>query len=155
MAETAMLRCEPMLRTHLDYEIDDSLVRMNFHRVYAWMISTYWWEHGLTREKAERGARRSTLVIGACHDGEQVAYCRAVSDTIRFAWLADVYVAEPHRNKVIARAMVRFAIDHPDLAEVARWILATRDAHGVYADLGFGPLTNPGHMMELRREPAR
>jgi len=66
-----------------------------------------------------------------------------------------VFVAEPHRRKGLARAMVRFAIDHPELADVRRWVLATRDAHPVYAGLGFGPLTNPDHLMEFRREAAR
>jgi GNAT superfamily N-acetyltransferase len=144
-----------MTAKHLDYEIDDSLARIDFDRVYAWMISTYWWEYGLTRGKCERGARRSTLVIGAYHKNEQVAYCRVVSDTIRFAWLADVFVEPAHRKKGMARAMVKYAIDHPDLAEVTKWTLATRDAQGVYAAVGFGPVVHPENMMELRREPAR
>jgi GNAT superfamily N-acetyltransferase len=144
-----------MLTTHHDYEIDDSLSRIDFDRVFAWLRSTYWWEYGLTREKAERGARRSSLVVGAYHKSEQVAYCRVVSDTIRFAWLADVFVAPAHRRQGLARAMVRFALDHPGHADVRRWVLATRDAHPIYAAIGFGPLTNPDHMMELRREPAR
>jgi len=126
-----------MRTPHRDYEIDDSLIRIDFGRVYAWMISTYWWEHGLERQKCERGARRSTLVIGAYRESEQVGYCRVVSDTIRFAWLADVFVAEPHRHKGIARAIVRFAIGHPALADVHRWLLATRDAHGLYEQFGF------------------
>ncbi len=140
-----------MTAKHLDYEIDDSIARIDFDRVYAWMISTYWWEHGLTREKCERGARRSTLTIGVYHGTEQAGYCRVVSDTIRFAWLADVFVTEPHRKKGIARAMVKYAIDHPDLGDVTKWMLATRDAQGVYAAVGFGLVVNPENMMELRR----
>src|SRR3954451_3502593 len=142
-----------MIKTHLDYEIDDSPARIDLHRVHGWLTGTYWWEpRDLPREKLERGIRHSTLVVGVYHNNEQVAFCRVVSDAIRFAWLADVFVDEPHRNKGIARAMVRYAIDHPELADVARWVLATRDAHAVYEAIGFGPLTNPGHMMELRRE---
>jgi GNAT superfamily N-acetyltransferase len=144
-----------MITTHGDYEIDDSLSRIDFDRVFAWLSSTYWWEYGLTREKTERGARRSSLVIGVYHRGEQVAFARVVSDTIRFAWIADVFVAPAHRNKGIARAMVRFALDHPDHADVMKWLLATRDAHGVYATVGFAPPRHPEHMLEWHRPTAR
>ena len=139
-----------MIVNHLDYEIDDSFSRMDFDRVYAWLSSTYWWEYGLTRDKTERDARRSSLAIGVYHHNEQVAYARVVSDSIRFAWLADVFVAPAHRQKGLARAIVRFALDHPDYADVRRWLLATRDAHAVYAALGFVPLAVPENMMELR-----
>jgi GNAT superfamily N-acetyltransferase len=143
-----------MITTHRDYQIDDSPARLDLPRIYAWLTSTYWWQYGLTPDKLERGIRHSALVVGVYQNDEQVAFCRVVSDTMRFAWLADVFVGEPHRNKGLARAMVRYAIDHPQLADVARWLLATRDAHAVYQGLGFGPLTNPAHMMELRREPS-
>src|SRR5438552_3516869 len=136
-----------MTAKHLDYQLDDSPARLDLPRIYAWLTNTYWWQYGLTREKLERGIRHSALVVGVYHNDQQVALCRVVSDTMRFAWLADVFVEPPHRNKGLARAMVRYAIDHPQLVDVARWLLATRDAHAVYEGLGFGPMTNPTHMM--------
>jgi GNAT superfamily N-acetyltransferase len=145
-----------MLVAHLDYEIDDSVARVDFARVYAWLCTTYWWQYGLTHEKTERGARHSALVVGAYDtNGTQIGYARVVSDTIRFAWLADVFVEPTHRAKGLARAMVRFALEHPTLAEVTRWTLATRDAHAVYAPFGFSPFANPQEMMELSRPPAK
>ena len=138
---------------HHDYEIDDAISRQNFDTVFAWLQETYWWQYGLTREKVERGANHSALVIGAYLNNEQVAYARVVSDTIRFAWIADVFVAPPHRNKGLARAMVRFALDHPELKDVAKWFLATKDAHAVYAALGFNPVAAENPYMEFRRQP--
>ena len=138
---------------HHTYEIDDSLTRQNFDLAFGWLQTTYWWQYGLTREKVERGAKNSALTIGAYHNNDQVAYARVVSDTMRFAWVADVYVAPEHRKKGLARAMVRFALDHPDLKDVSKWFLATKDAHGVYAELGFAPLPNPADYMQLWREP--
>ena len=49
------------------------------------------------------------------------------------------------------RAIVRFALKHPNLADVSNWILGTKDAHGVYAPLGFGPPKQPDLFMQLRR----
>ena len=38
---------------------------------------------------------------------------------------------------------------HPELQGLRRWTLATRDAHGLYAQFGFKPLANPDRFMEL------
>ena len=140
-----------MKHTHGDYEIDDDVNRIDIDTVHAWLCSTYWWSHGITREQVERGTRRSALVIGAYHDGQQVAIARVVSDTIRFAWIADVFVAPDHRARGLARAMIRFALEHPALTDVTAWLLATRDAHGVYAALGFAE-PEPRQFMVLRRK---
>src|SRR4051794_33428858 len=115
-----------MRACHLQYEIDDTQSRLNFPRIHQWLTSTYWWQYGLTPDLTKRGAVQSTLTVGV-YDGneEQVGYSRVVSDTIRFAWLADVYVAESHRRRGIATAMVRFALDHPSLTDVTTWFLAT------------------------------
>jgi GNAT superfamily N-acetyltransferase len=139
-----------MIRTHRDYELDDNVDRIEIDTVHAWLASAYWWSHGITREQVVRGTRCSSLVIGAYLDGKQVATARVVSDTIRFAWIADVFVAPEHRGRGIARAMIRFALDHPNLSDVTSWLLATRDAHGVYAALGFGE-PDPGVFLQLRR----
>jgi GNAT superfamily N-acetyltransferase len=142
-----------MILRHDDYEIDDSITRQDFDLVFGWLRTTYWWQYGLTREKVERGARHCALVVGAYLDGDgQVAYARVVSDTIRFAWIADVYVAPAHRDKGLARAIVRFALDHPALSDVHVWLLGTRDAHGVYAPLGFARVPDQNNFMILRRE---
>jgi ribosomal protein S18 acetylase RimI-like enzyme len=73
-----------------------------------------------------------------------------VSDRTRFAYLADVWVDEAHRGRGIARSVVRFALQHPEFASVSCWMLATADAHGVYRELGFGPLAQPERWMEFR-----
>ena len=77
----------------------------------------------------------------------QVGYMRVISDKATFAWICDVFVAEAHRGQKIAGAMVRFAQAHPDHKGLRRWVLATRDAHPVYAGVGFTPLPEPARWM--------
>ena len=119
---------------------------MQFDLVHAWLTATYW-SPGISRSAVERAASHSALVVGAFLEGVQVGYARFVSDQTTFAWVCDVYVAEEHRGKGIARKMVRFAIEHPDFQGLRRWLLATADAHGVYAGLGFVPLPSPERWM--------
>lgn len=105
------------------------------------MLSTTYWSPGITEEEIRKGIRNSALVVGAYDEtGRQVGFCRVISDKTRFAYLLDVIVAPDCRHHGIGRAMVRFAVSHPELKDVYQWILKTSDAHGVYGKCGFEPL---------------
>jgi GNAT superfamily N-acetyltransferase len=104
----------------------------------------------VAREQVERAALNSALVIGAFSPtGVQIRYARVVSDKTRFTYLCDVVVDEDWRGQGVGRALVRFAIGHADLATVKMWTLSTRDAHGVYARLGFRPVSDPASRPEI------
>lgn len=128
---------------------------MDFARVQALLSQTYW-VPGIARDTVEHAARNSALLLGAFFPEDvQIAYARVISDKFRFAYLCDVVVAEPFRAQGIGRALVRHALQHPELATIVNWTLLTRDAHGVYAPLGFlpvtDPLSRPADWMILRR----
>jgi GNAT superfamily N-acetyltransferase len=138
-----------MKRTHGEYEIDDDRTRPNFALVHQWLTNSYW-SPGVSRDRVERAAAGSSLVVTAYLQATQVGYLRVVSDRATFAWIADVFVDPAHRGKGIATAMLRFALEHPAHQNLRRWILATRDAHDVYASIGFVPLPNPERFMILK-----
>ena len=144
-----------MKAQYLDaYEFDDDLERLDYPVLEAWLSQTYW-SPRITAAEIERGAVHSTMVAGCYSHGGQIGYMRLVSDKTRFAFIMDVYVAAEHRRKGIAENLVRFAMGHPDLADVYSWLLGTKDAHSVYRNLGFGPLSNPENMMMLKKEKLR
>lgn len=127
----------------------DDLTTFDFAVIHAWLTNTYW-SPGISREKVERGFRASTVCVGAFLAGAQIGVARCVSDTTRFAYVADVFVAEPHRGQGVARGLVRQLLRHPLLRDVETWYLLTRDAHGVYAGLGFEPHPRPQDFMRYR-----
>ena len=133
-------------KTDDNYQIDENIARIDFARVHSWLTTSYW-SPGISREWVERAARHSALVLGAYSQQGQVGYLRVVSDMARLAYLCDVWIDSKHRGKGLGRLIVRYALEHPELARV-KWILATADAHGVYADLGFKPLSEPQRWME-------
>jgi len=143
MEESRIVKKEPLATG--DYEISEDIERIDWKRVHEWLASSYW-TPGIPLERVRRGGENSALVLGAYKNGEQVGYLRVVSDKTRFAYLCDVWVEEKHRGKGLARRMVQVALEHPDFAAV-NWLLATLDAHGVYAKLGFTPLSNPERWM--------
>jgi GNAT superfamily N-acetyltransferase len=142
--------------THREFELHDDQRCLDFALIHGWLTQTYW-SPGISRSKVEQAARNSAVVVGAYVNlptgKRQVGYCRVVSDRTRFAWLADVYVDAAHRGRGLGRAIVGFAMKHPDVADVHNWLLGTKDAHGVYAELGFKALEEPHRFMQLKREP--
>jgi GNAT superfamily N-acetyltransferase len=85
----------------------------------------------------------------------QLGFCRVVSDLTRFAYLGDVMVIESEQRRGLGQKLVAAAMQHPELRGVRKWLLATKDAHGVYAKLGFEPLPNPEAYMVLKPEDAQ
>jgi GNAT superfamily N-acetyltransferase len=138
--------------THDLYVIDDEISRIDWPRVHGWLTSSYW-SQGISMDRVKRAASNSALVVGAYTGDEQVAYARVVSDKTRFAWICDVWVDANHRGRGLARAMLRGAMDDPEFANLL-WVLGTRDAHGVYRELGFTSLERPERWMACdRRKP--
>lgn len=127
-------------------EFDDDTARLDVARVHGWLASSYW-TPGIDRDLVERQIAGSHC-LGAYDDGAQVAFARLVSDRASFAWLADVWVDAARRGEGVGRRMVCWFLDHPDYATVRRFLLATRDAHGVYAKLGYHPPLRPDYYLE-------
>ena len=137
----------------MDVTISTDPARLELDRVHAWLRASYW-SPNVRRDVLERAFAHS-LVAGAYDGatGAQVGVARAVTDHATFAYLADVFVDEPARGRGVGRAMVRALLADPRTQTVRRWSLATRDAHGVYAALGFGPV-DARIWMELKPDPS-
>jgi GNAT superfamily N-acetyltransferase len=141
-----------MLVTKGEYEIDDDPGRIDLDVVHGFLTTSYWAE-GVPRDVVARSAANS-LVLGLYHGGghgAQVGLTRVVTDRATFAWVADVFVLPGHRGRGLAHWMIETLLAHPDMAGMRRFMLATSDAHQVYADCGFTPLADPGRFMEIAR----
>jgi GNAT superfamily N-acetyltransferase len=91
---------------------------------------------------------KNSLAFGLFRGDEQVGFARVVTDYATFAYLADVFVLEPHRGQGLGRWMMEVVFSHPELQGLRRWMLATRDAHALYRKCGFADLEDPQIFME-------
>lgn len=132
-------------RLQSGYELDDDRSRIDRRTVHAFLFHSYW-ATGRERDVNDELIDGAALVAGLYRGAAQVGYCRVVSDYRTVAYLADVFVLEGHRGLGLGIALVRFAVDHPDLAHVRKWLLHTRDMHALYARVGFGE--PDGRLME-------
>ncbi len=128
------------------YDLSFDPARLDRAAIHAFLAQSYW-SPGIPRAVVEKAIEHS-LCIGLFYQGEQVGFARAVTDRATFAYLADVFVLEAHRGRGQAKRMIDALLGHPDLQGLRRVMLATRDAHALYAPFGFRPLAKPERLME-------
>jgi len=130
------------------YELDDDPARLDLDAIWDFLSSEAYWGTDRSRDVVERQVREATRTVGLFHEGRQVGFARVVSDG-RIAYLADVYVLGEHRGRGLGVELVRACVDEGPQRDL-RWLLHTRDAHGLYERFGFGP---PSDRL-LERPPA-
>jgi GNAT superfamily N-acetyltransferase len=127
-------------------DLSDDKSRLDVARVHGWLASSYW-SPGIALDLVERAIAGSHC-LGAYEEDRQIGFARMITDHATFAWLADVWIAEPARGQGLGRRMVQWFLDHPDFQDLRRIGLTTLDAHGVYAGLGFHAPLKPERYME-------
>ena len=122
------------------YELDDDRDRVDVGAVHAYITESYW-AKGRTREKMQAAFEGSARVIGLyAPDGAQAGFARVISDSTTYAYLADVFVLEPHRGRGLGVELVREALEGDPWSNIS-WHLRTKDAHALYEKFGFSPTT--------------
>ncbi len=140
---------------HEGYVISDDPARIDRDLVHRWLAGESYWAAGRTRETVDRSLDHGSVVFGAYDgDGAMIGSARVVTDRATFGWLCDVFVIAEHRGRGVGTALVRAAVTHPELRGLKRFVLATADAHEVYAREGFEPLDRPERWMIRRGDTA-
>lgn len=132
------------------YDVSLDPARLQFDVIHDFIAQSYW-AREMPRQTLARAVANS-VCVGAYRGGEQVGFARVVTDRATFAYLADVFVLPDHGGRGLAKAMVQALHDHAELQGLRRWMLATSDAHGVYAALGWQPIAQPELFMQ-RHDP--
>lgn len=118
-------------------ELDDDPGRIDRAAVHDYLANHSYWAEGRPYEVVERLVRDAQRVVGIYDDGRQVGFARAFTDGVSLVYLADVYVLPEYRGRGLGVELVREMVEHGPFAQL-RWILHTRDAHGLYRKVGFG-----------------
>ncbi len=129
------------------FEILTDMDRVDVEFVHKFLAEESYWARERSMEQT-RTAIANSICFSVFIDGHQVAFARVVSDRATFAYLGDVFVDATYRGTGIGKLLMRAIVEHPELQGLRRWLLATRDAHGLYEQFGFSSLRFPDRWME-------
>jgi GNAT superfamily N-acetyltransferase len=116
--------------------------------IYNYLSKESYWSKGIAVERVHISIANS-MCFGVYADGKQVGFARVVTDKAIFAYLCDVFVLDSHKGLGLSKWLLQTILAHPELQGLKRWVLATADAHGLYKQFGFGPLSKPDNWMDI------
>jgi len=130
-----------------EFTVSTDRNRIDLDVVHGFLTECYW-AQGIPRDVVARSIENS-LCFGLYTEGKQVGFARVITDYATFAYIGDVFVLESLRGRGLGKWLMECIMQHPRLQGLRRWSLVTRDAHGLYSQLGFEPLKKPQNYMEL------
>lgn len=131
-----------------DFIFSDDKQKIDPIAVHHYLSTQSYWAKGIPLEVVQRSIENS-LCFGIYKDTRQVGFARWITDKATFGYLADVYVEEQYRGQGLSKKLVSLMMFHKDLQGLRRYVLATVDAHGLYARFGFKAIENPERMMAI------
>ena len=133
------------------YRISTDRTQLDIGLIHDYLSRESYWARNVPLEIVRRAIANS-LCFGLYEADRQIGFARVVTDAATFGYLADVFIVRSHRGRGLARELMQVVMAHPDLQGLRRFMLATRDAHGLYQRFGFTAPKHPEVLME-RHEP--
>lgn len=138
----------PLLEyTRDDYAVSTDPSRLDLRLIHKFLAQDAYWSRGIKFEVFLKSVENS-LCFGLYHRETQIGFARIISDYATFAYLADVFVVEGYRRRGLGKWLIECIINYPALKGLRRWMLVTRDAHGLYQQFGFQEISQPEFFME-------
>jgi N-acetylglutamate synthase-like GNAT family acetyltransferase len=120
--------------------ISTDRAKLDLDVIHKFLTRSYW-AAGIGRATVARSIENS-LCFGVYDNSNQIGFARVISDFATYAYVADVFILEPYRERGLAKELMASIMAHPELQGLRRWSLGTRDAQGLYAQFGFQPVVN-------------
>lgn len=130
-----------------EYSISTDRSKLDLQLIHSFLKNSYWAQN-ISYVKVKKSVENS-LCFGLYEKGKQIGFARVITDYSRIAYLADVFVLESHRGLGLGKWLLETLLEHPDLQGLSKWILVTKDAHGLYHKYGFKNLRAPETYMEI------
>lgn len=130
------------------YRISRNPQEMDFETIHSYIVRSYW-AAGIPEETLRRGLEHSLNFCVLTDSDELVGFARVITDQATFAYLSDVFILEEHRGQGLSKQLMSAITEDTRLQGLRRFLLATADAHTLYAQFGFTVPAKPGNLMEI------
>lgn len=133
------------------YTISTDKTKLNMSVIYNFIANSYW-AKGIPKSVMQKAIDNSMCFGVYSAQNEQIGFARVVTDNATFAYLADVFIIPDLQGNGLSKLLVKTIVEHPELQGLRRFLLATADAHGLYAQYGFKPIDNQALLMQINPE---
>jgi len=130
-----------------EFTISTKKSKLQIDMIYKFLSEESYWAKTRTPEQMQRAVDNS-LCFGVYDGDKQIGFARVISDFATFAYIGDVFILNEYRGHGLSKWLMDTIVEHPDLQGLRRWLLATKDAHGLYSQFGFDTLRFPERWME-------
>jgi N-acetylglutamate synthase-like GNAT family acetyltransferase len=135
------------------FTVSTDPARLDMDLIHRTLSTESYWARGRSFDQIARAFAHSLPFGLYAPDGDLAGWARVVTDHATFAYLADVWVMDTHRGRGLSKFLMSTIMAHPDLQDLRRWTLFTRDAQGLYRQFGFTQIAEPEKAMERRHDP--
>jgi N-acetylglutamate synthase-like GNAT family acetyltransferase len=135
------------------FEISTDKTRLDIDVIQRFLSEESYWANKRSREQTE-AAIENSICFGVYYGDRQIGFARVISDKATFAYIGDVFILNEFRGRGLSKRLMQAMLEHPDLQGLRRWVLATKDAHGLYEQFGFSLMRYPERWMELPAKDA-
>ncbi len=130
-----------------EFTISTDRERLQINRIHKFLSEESYWAKERTVKQTETAIKNS-LPFGVYAGENLIGFARVVTDYATFAYVGDVFILEEFRGRGLSKWLMETIVNHPQLQNFRRWILATKDAHALYEKFGFAALKFPMRWME-------
>lgn len=130
-----------------EFTVSTERSRLDVDAIHRFLVEDSYWARERTLEQT-RTAIENSICFGLYHDDELIGFARVVSDKATFAYIGDVFILQDYRGRGLSKWLMEVIVGYPELQGLRRWVLATKDAHGLYSQFDFAPLRYPERWME-------
>lgn len=130
-----------------EFTISTDKSRLDLDVIHKFLSEESYWASNRSLERTVTAIDNS-ICYGVYHGDRQIGFARVVTDKSTFAYIGDVFILNEFRGQGLSKWLMQVIVDHPELQGLRRWVLATKDAHGLYAQYEFAELRHPDRWME-------
>jgi GNAT superfamily N-acetyltransferase len=133
-----------------DYLICTDPSLLSLEVIHGYLSNESYWAKNIPRKVVEVSIANS-LCFGLYSKKEQIGFARVVTDKATFAYLADVFILEAFQGRGLSKWLMEMIQSHPELQGLRRWMLGTRDAHGLYEQFGWSVMNEETRKRFMQR----
>jgi GNAT superfamily N-acetyltransferase len=129
-----------------DFLISTDKTKLDLKVIHTYLAIQSYWAQNIPFETVQRSVENS-FCFGIYTNDKQIGFARLITDYASFAYLADVFVLPEFQGKGLSKWLMKFMLENDEMQGLRRWLLTTKDAHGLYAQFGFVVHDKPERVM--------